>query len=287
MNISKPLMASMLLAAFIVGHGTAVQAASTPDPGDYTALPAGTDLTILYLQNLRADSTYANGNKVGLPRDLDLNLRLGLLRHVHFMKLGGYTIDPQIIIPFARQTVGLDGSSASGIGDIVVGGTLWTIADLAGGEHLGYSVFITAPTGADKNKGFAISDDRWAADLQVGYIRRLAPNWTVDLIGQTEFYQDRRDTGARKDPLGRAFLHLRYHISEATHIAGSLRYAVGAKETLAGSTLVGSKRDTNFTLTWASFVTKQVQVQAQYSQDLQVQNGPKLDMLGLRLLYAY
>ena len=166
-------------------------------------------------------------------------------------------------------------------------GTLWTIADLAGGEHLGYSVFITAPTGAEKNKGFAISDNRWAADFQVGCIKTLAPKWTFDLIGQTEFYQDRRDTGSTKDAMARAFVHLRYHVSPATHLAASLRYTVGAKESLNGTTLAGSKRDTNVTLTWASFLTKQRQLQAQYSQDLHVENAPKFNILALRLLYAY
>jgi len=52
-------------------------------------------------------------------------------------------------------------------------------------------------------------------------------------------------------------------------------------------TLAGSKRDTNATLTLASFLTRQWQLQAQYSQDLQVENGPKFDTLALRLLYAY
>lgn len=262
-------------------------AGTTPDAGDYTALPEGTNLTLLYLERLQADDVYANGSKVALPSNLDLNVNLGLLRQVHFMKLGGYTIDPQIVIPFATQKTGLTGASSAGIGDIIFGGTLWTIADLVGGEHLGYSVFLTAPTGAAKDEGFAISDDRWAADLQVGYIRKLAPDWSIDLIGQTEFYQDRRDTGAHKAPLGRAFAHLRYHLSEATHVAASLRYAVGAKETLGGSTLTGAKKDTNLTLTWASFVTKQLQLQLQYSKDLHVENGPQLNTLVLRTLYAY
>lgn len=266
---------------------TAAHATSTPDAGDYTALPPGTDISLLYLQNLHADDTYANGNKAALPKDLGLNLNLGLFRQIHYLSLGGYTANAQVIVPFARQTVGLTDTSSSGIGDIIFGGTLWTIADAASGENLGYSVFITAPTGADKDKGFAISDNRWAADLQVGYIRKLAPKWTIDLIGQAEVYQNRRDTGSKKEPLGRAFAHLRYHISEATFVAGSLRYAMGAKETLNGATLSGSKRDTNATLTWASFLTKQFQLQTQYSQDLHVENGPKLRTIALRLLYAY
>ena len=274
-------------AAALMACATVAQAGTSPDAGDYTALPAGTNLSLLYLQNLQADQVYAGGKRAPLPADLDLNINLGLYRQVHFMKLGGYTIDPQFVIPFARQTNGLTGATASGIGDVIVGGTLWTIADLPGGEHLGYSVFITAPTGSDKDKGFAISDNRWSADLQVGYIKKLAPQWSLDLIGQAEFFQDRRDTGAKKDALLRGFVHLRHHLSDTTHLAASLRYAGGARESLGGSTLSGSKRDTNATLTWASFLTKQWQLQAQFSQDLHVENGPKLRTWVVRGLYAY
>lgn len=275
------------LAAVTWLAGASAQAAATPDPGDYTALPAGTNLAIAYAQRVTGDSVYADGNKAALPGKLGLRADIGLFRFVHFTKLGGYTIDPQIIVPVARQEVGLSGVKSSGLGDVIFGGTLWTIADLPGGEHLGYSLFVTAPTGADKDKGFAVSDNRWAADFQVGYIRRFAPDWSIDLIGQSEFYQDRRDTGSKKDPMVRGIVHLRRHLSEATHIAASLRYATGARETLGGSTLAGRKSDTNLTLTWASFVTKQIQLQAQYSNDLKVQNGPRLQTVGLRALYLY
>jgi hypothetical protein len=262
-------------------------AGTAPDAGDYTALPQGTMLSLLYVQDLRADHVYAGGSRVALPRELDFNLQLGLLRQVYFTKLGGYTIDPQIVVPFARQRSALAGARPSGIGDVIFGGTVWTIADLAGGEHLGYSLFVTAPTGTDKDQGFAISDNRWAADLQVGYIRRIAPRWTVDLVGQTELYQDRRDTGSVKDPMLRLFGHLRYHVSDATHVAVSARYTAGAREKLGESILSGRKHDTNIMLTLASFVTRQVQLQAQYSRDVRVDNGPRLDTVIVRALYAY
>jgi len=265
----------------------AARAGTAPDPGDYTALPAGTTLSLLYLQNARADQVYANGNKVALPRDLDLDLKVGLFRQVAFMKLGDYTIDPQIVIPFGRQRSALGGEEISGVGDVIFGGTLWTIADLAGGEHLGFSVFLTAPTGSHQGQGFALSDNRWAADLQVGYIKRLAPKWSLDLIGQTEFYQDRRDTRSEKDPMLRAFAHLRYHLSDSTHVAASVRYTEGAREKLGATVLSDRKSDTNATLTWASFLTRQVQLQAQYSHDIRVENGPRLDSVTLRALYAY
>nr|WP_315428012.1 transporter [uncultured Albidiferax sp.] len=281
-KLLRSTSAALVLLAFGSAH-----AATTPDPGDYTALPAGTDLALVYAQRVTGDKVYADGSQTHIPGGLGMSANIGVFRYVHFAKWAGYTIDPQIVVPVATQNVDLTHVRSSGVGDVTFGGTLWTIADLPGGEHLGYSIFLTAPTGVDKDKGFAISDNRWAADLQVGYIKRFAPKWSVDLIGQTEVYQDRRDTGSKKDPLVRGIVHLRHHLSDATHLGVSLRYAAGTKETLGSSTVAGRKSDTNLTLTWASFLTKQVQLQLQYSDDLKVQNGPRLQTLGLRALYVF
>ncbi|MBS0370085.1 MAG: transporter [Proteobacteria bacterium] len=256
-----------------------------PDPGDYTGLPAGTNLLLAYAQFPRGDKVYSKGNKV--VDNLDLSVNAGILRYVHFMKLGDYIIDPQIIVPFGNQKIGLSDSKTSGLGDVIFGATLWTLADLAKGEHLGWSVFFTAPTGGDKNQGFALSNNRWATDLQVGYIRKLSDKWTIDLIGETEFYQDQRDTKAQKDPLLQAHGHLRYHLSDATYVAATYRHAWGAKEKLDGVELAGAKNNGTGMLTWASFVDKQWQVQLQYSQDLKVEEGPKTSALQARVLYVY
>ncbi|MBS0357035.1 MAG: transporter [Proteobacteria bacterium] len=256
-----------------------------PDPGDYTGLPAGTNLLLAYAQFPRGDKVYSKGNKV--VDNLDLSVNAGILRYVHFMKLGDYIIDPQIIVPFGNQKIGLSDSKTSGLGDVIFGATLWTLADLAKGEHLGWSVFFTAPTGGDKNQGFALSNNRWATDLQVGYIRKLSDKWTVDLIGETEFYQDQRDTKAQKDPLLQAHGHLRYHLSDATYVAATYRHAWGAKEKLDGVELAGAKNNGTAMLTWASFLDKQWQVQLQYSQDVKIEEGPKTSAVQARVLYVY
>lgn len=256
-----------------------------PDPGDYTGLPAGTNLLLAYAQFPRGDKVYSKGNKV--VDNLDLSVNAGILRYVHFMKLGDYIIDPQIIVPFGSQKIGLSDSKTSGLGDVIFGATLWTLADLGKGEHLGWSVFFTAPTGGDKNQGFALSNNRWATDLQVGYIRKLSDKWTLDLIGETEFYQDQRDTKAQKDPLLQAHGHLRYHLSDATYLAATYRHAWGAKEKLDGVELSGAKNNGTAMLTWASFIDKQWQVQLQYTQDLKVEEGPKVSGIQARVLYVY
>lgn len=277
------LCAASLLAAGL--SASPAYADVRPDPGDYTGLPAGTNLLLAYAQFPRGDKVYSKGNKV--VDNLDLSVNAGILRYVHFMKLGDYIIDPQIIVPFGSQKIGLSDSKTSGLGDVIFGATLWTLADLAKGEHLGWSVFFTAPTGGDKNQGFALSNNRWATDLQVGYIRKLSDKWTIDLIGETEFYQDQRDTKAQKDPLLQAHGHLRYHLSDATYVAATYRHAWGAKEKLDGVELAGAKNNGTAMLTWASFVDKQWQVQLQYVQDLKIEEGPKTSALQARVLYVY
>lgn len=262
-------------------------AATTPDPGDYTALPAGTHLSLLYAQDIRADNVYAHGVRVTLPRDLDLRMRVGVLRQVYYSELGGYRVNSQVVVPVARQSDALNGRNVSGVGNVVFGGSLWSIADAVNGEHLAYSLFLSTPTGSNRDQYFAARENRWAADLQVGYIKRLTPEWAVDLLGQTEFYQKERDTGADRDPLLRLFLHLRYRLSETSHIATSLRYSAGARETAGAMLLVGRKNDANLALTWARFFTRHVQLQAQFSHDLRVDNGPRLNAVTLRVLYTY
>jgi hypothetical protein len=282
--MKKPALRLIALTAALACAG-ATHAATAPDPGDYTGLPAGTDLFLMYGYHTTADDVYADGKKV--VDKLGLKLDLGLLRYVHFTKWGDYLVDPQIVVPFARQKVGLGDSRTSGLGDVILGGTLWTIADLANGEHLGWSVFVTAPTGADKDEGFAVSDNRWKVELAAGYIRRLAPKWSIDLIPQVELYQDDRSTDVKRDPMLRGFAHLRYHVSDATHLALSYRHAWGAKEKLAGATVKSAMNDGTVLLTAASFLDKQWRLQLQYAHDMQVENGPKTRTIGAQLLYAY
>ncbi len=256
-----------------------------PDPGDYTALPEGTNLGVLYYQHHVADDIYFDGDKVA--SDAGLSLDVGILRYVHFTKLGGYTIDPQIIAPFGRQQLDLTDDQKSGIGDVIFGATLWLHENADKGDYFGLSTFFTAPTGAKKNGGFALSNNRWAVDLQAGYITRLAPQVTLDLIGEVELYQDQRDTDAEKDPLLQTHAILRYHPDELSHLGLTWRHAAGAEEKLGEATLSTRRNDDNLLFTWARFLSPRWQLQLQYSHDLQVENGPKTQGFQSRLLYVF
>jgi hypothetical protein len=259
-----------------------------PDAGDYAALPAGTDLALLYQQNPRIDKSYLGGHKVADKLDLDLTVEV--LRLVHFTKFlnTDYIWDPQIIIPYGHQDTGLTGQKNSGLGDITFGATLWTLADMQRNRHLGWSVFITAPTGADKNQGFALSGNRWAADFQAGYVHGFDEHWTWDVIGETEVYGEQRDTGAHRDPLLQLHNHLRYNFTPATSVALSYRHNWGSRETLDGTVLDSSHNNGTLGFSATTMLGKQWQLMGQYWRDVTVRSGPMTEhSIQFRLAYIY
>ncbi|QHB28735.1 hypothetical protein TCK1_3389 [Pseudomonas monteilii] len=258
-----------------------------PDPGDYTALPNGTDLLIFYQQNLRAEDYYTNGKKS--PQKLDLKLDLGVFKYVHFAQFfnTGYTWAPQFFIPYGRQRIG-DNNQMSGVGDASVGATVWTIADRQRDRYLGWSAFFTAPTGSHRNEGFSLSDDRYAADFQIAYLRRLSSKISWDVITETEFYSKSVHTRSSKDPLFQLHNHLRYHLTPDTWAAVTYRHSWGSKTSLSGTTLTTNRNNGALVFSLATSLTPQVQVLGQLMRDTVVSEGAKMEnSLQLRFVYAY
>ena len=82
-------LASMAVAAAAL-VATPAQAIDV-DAGDYTALPAGTKLGLLYYQHAQRNRLYAGGDRV--PIDARLDSDVGILRGVYFMEIGGFIVD--------------------------------------------------------------------------------------------------------------------------------------------------------------------------------------------------
>lgn len=260
-------------------------AASAPDAGDYAPAPAGTNVLLVYGQHITADTVKVNGQTA--VDGLGLKLDVGVARYVRYETLAGMPFDWEVIQQIGRQRDDLGSPKLSTLGDTVVGVALWPYTDEAKGEHLGLGAYLTLPTGSHKGEGFALSDNRYALDLQAAWMTRLAPKWSLDLIGQAELYARERDTGAKRTPLVRAFAHLRYHLSDPTYVALSYRHAWGAKETNDGQLINGHQNNGNLMLTWARFLNDSTQLQLQASQDLTVRSGAKARMVGVRTLFIF
>ncbi|MEP0002881.1 transporter, partial [Marinobacter sp.] len=157
------------------------------DPRDYTALPEGTNLNILYARQLTADDLNAEGETV--TDDLDLDATIGIYRFVHFTKVMGLTVDPQFLLPFGTQEIGLLDSSSSGMGDAIAAATVWLHEDPEKKSYFGVTPFVIAPTGEyDSDKPVNLGANRWSYVLQAGYMTRLTEKLALDVVADVQWY---------------------------------------------------------------------------------------------------
>jgi hypothetical protein len=281
----RKLAAAALLAGSALGLAPGVQAAGiSADPGDYTALPPGTNLGLLYVQRFKANDVYADGNKV--VSNLGLTLDVVLARYVHYFSLGGMTAEWQVIAPFGRQKIDLASQKLSGAGNLILGAGIYPIADLKANHHLGFTAFITPPSGSHRNDGFALSPNRYSYNLQTGYIQGLTKELVLDANAQVEFYGNDRTTSSKKSAYVQIDSTLRYYVAPTTFLAGTVRLGFNGEEKLNGQKL-GSEKRGSALLGVGSFLTPQWQVLVQYRQDFSVEDGPKLKGLQARMLYLF
>ncbi|MDH4653696.1 transporter [Pseudomonas sp. BN606] len=265
------------------------------DAGDYTALPEGTNLGLLYYQHAERNALYANGHKA--PIDAGLDSDVGILRGVHFMKLGDYIIDPQFLLPFGnlRAKDDLKGlGSDSGTGDLILASTIWLVNDPAKRRYFGITPFIFAPTGSyDNDQPINLGENRWKFTLQAGYITGLTDKLTLDLVGDVTFFGDNDDYGpdsvTRKQSelyQGQAFL--RYNFTERFDIRAGISRTWGGENEVDGIDLNDEPDTSKYNIGASYFITPTTQVLATYGQDLSVENGFEEDnRINLRLLQVF
>jgi hypothetical protein len=264
------------------------------DAGDYTALPPGTTLGMVYYQHATRDSLYANGDQAPIrPR---LTSDIGIARGVHFMKLGDYVIDPQFLLPFGRLSASRDIAAMgrnSGVGDLMLAATLW-LTQPGDKEHFGITPFVWLPTGQyNRNDPLSLGENRWKAALQAGWIKPLGKSVTMDLAADVTVFGKNDDFGASGATLRqKAQLQfqglLRYHLSPTSDLRLGLSHLTGGETRVNGVAQSDRQSTTKLSLGGAVFVAPGTQLLATVGRDLQVRQGFKENArINLRLLQMF
>lgn len=265
------------------------------DAGDYTALPAGTNLAMLYYQYATRDGLYAQGNKA--PMNAGLDSHVGILRGVHFTEIGGYIVDPQFLLPFGRLEGKDDLSalgSASGVGDLILAATVWLVNRPQTGTYFGITPFVYAPTGNyDHDDALNLGENRWKFALQAGFITKLSDKVSLDLIGDFTLYGKNDEFGPSKatmkqKPSMQFQGHLRYHMSDSWDLRAGLSHSIGGETELAGVDQGDRLRTTKVSVGTGWFMAPDLQLLVNYGRDISVRNGLREDdRLNLRVLKVF
>lgn len=291
MNNNKIILAVVLTALFSIDT-----LAVTVDAGDYTRLPDGTNLAVLYLQHSSGSDLHVNGNKVSNNADLDADV--GILRGVHFMDVGNLTVVPQFLLPFGKVKTGGDIAaleSANGIGDLIIAPTIHFLQDPERKKSFAMTPWLYIPTGDyDKEKDInVLGENRWKLALQLGYITPINDKWTLDILGDVMFFGENDDfTSAglslKQDPLYEAQTHIRYSLSPTTYLSGSLSHSWGGETEIEGVQQNNEQRRTKALATVGHFLSPTWQLLASYGQDLSLEEGVAEDhRFNLRLLKVF
>lgn len=265
------------------------------DAGDYTALPAGTNLGLLYYQHASRDALYADGHKVPGKNRLDSDV--GILRGVHYTDIGGYIVDPQFLLPFgnlkAKDSLSPLGE-ANGVGDLILAATVWLVNNPKANTYFGITPFMFLPTGSyDKNKALNLGENRWKFTLQAGFITGLTDKLLLDVIGDVTVFGHNNDFGPTGATLKQREQYelqtfLRYQMTPAWDLRLGVAHTNGGESEVNGVKQGDRTRTTKFSLGSAYFITPSVQLMANYGRDASVENGFREEnRLNLRLLTVF
>lgn len=267
------------------------------DAGDYTALPSGTTLGLLYYQHASRDKLYARGEKIS--NDGRLVSDIGILRGVRFMEVGGLIVNPQFLLPFGRMRGkgGLDGlGSNTGVGDLILAAAVFGSKPGAR-THYAVMPYVWLPTGQyDRNDPLSLGENRWKFAVQAGYSTPLSEKVTFDVMGDVTIFGKNDDandgaggrTTLKQKPLFDLQTHLRYHISASTDLRFQLARTVGGETKLGGVWQDNRGATTRMKLGVGHFFGQKTQLLALYNRDLDVREGFKIDKgFQLRLLHVF
>lgn len=264
------------------------------DAGDYTALPAGTNLGLVYYQHAERNKLYSGGNQVPINPKLDSDV--GILRGVHYTEIGGLIVDPQFLLPFGKLKAKGDISalgSNSGVADLILAATVW-FNKPTDKTHFGITPFLFLPTGQyDRNDPLSLGENRWKFALQAGYITPVSDKLTLDLVADVQLHGKNDEFGAagqtmKQKPQYQFQGFLRYSLSPATDLRFGLSHVSGGETEVDGVDQGNRLSNSKFQIGAAHFVGPTTQLLATYGRDLSVRNGFKeSNRINLRVLQIF
>lgn len=265
------------------------------DPGDYTPMPAGTKLGLLYLQHAEREDFYLDGNKLSDKYKLDSDV--AILRGVRYQNIAGHLTNIQLLLPFGHLSAGgdLDAlGSESGMADPILANAIWINKEPSLSRSLAITQYLFLPLGEyDQDNPLNLGENRWKYVFQGGYMHGFSNNIIVDLVADVTFFGDNDDYTAadltlEQDPQYQLQGFIRYKVGDkaALHVGYSRLW--GGEAEVDGVRLGDESNQEKILAGGSYFVSPRTQLLATFGRDTSVESGfSEESRLNLRLLHVF
>lgn len=174
-------------------------------------------------------------------------------------------------------------SSDTGVGDLAFMTAIWPYSDRQARRYFGVAGYLIAPTGSyNSQQAFNVGENRWKADLQMGYQQPIMSNLDGMIAVDTMWFGTNnqcaaacftgRTTSLNQKPLTTTQLGPILKIDQTYTLAASYFYVAGGATTI-GNTYQNNTVNTQRYLLSAVAHYPIGRITLQYGRDMEIKNG--------------
>lgn len=249
-------------------------------PNDIEAPPPDLTFATVFYQNNAYQSQYVNGQKTSQNPTLDY--QTGGVRLVRSYMLGNYPAASYIQASAGHvQPGGSIGSmsSASGLTDTTLATAIWPYVNRESRTYFGVAGYVILPTGTYSNQRTVnnMGENRYRADLQVGFQKQLTENLSGMMAFDTMWYGANNQFGPANNQLTQKPLYTAqtgpiYRFNKIFTLGANYLYVFGGEASINGQAQNLIVQTQRYYLTLLTHLPV-VRIAIQYGSDLANRNG--------------
>ncbi|HWV64052.1 MAG TPA: transporter [Oxalicibacterium sp.] len=252
-------------------------------PGDFVALPSGTQVLSFYQYKRDFEGYYFNGERVGGAR---AKARASVAAYTRYGQIGNMTSAWSVTLPYfdVHKTAGTFpvwfGDATSGMSDLRLKYSVWPVNDPAQGRYVALTGIWQPDTGRyERNQVLSPGDNRNRLTFQLTWIEPLSKTVSLELTPEFSWQSDNNDyVGTHMEQENAYALtgYLRWRF------AGPWSASVGFQSNRGGDQIIDGVRQHNepdqqrVLFSVNTMLAPDVAASLRYSHDTSVQNSVRI-----------
>lgn len=258
--------------------------------GSYIALPPGTAAAVLYDISTRSSEFKTDDGSV-IKDGTSFKAHLNILKFAYFTEIGGYTVAPEILLPYGEfsdaKLGGQPLGQSKGWFDPMFAMTTWIINEPnsgPAGRYLSVTPILTVPAGSyDHNKRLNVGENRYKLETHVNWVEPLWGKNYLDITGELALFGDNDEAGAgnqtlKQDSSVTVHAYINHVINPSQTIALGYTTGKGGKQ-FVDNVYTGLKTDYGQArLEFIQYFNRSTGLSLSFRRDLYVEGGFKQDL---------